>query len=391
MMVACILFASLGDIIGRKRTILLITIPGIASWILKAVARDVTLFYISRVLVGFHAGCYFALIPMYIGEISDPNIRGVLGSSVTAFNFFGQFLVTVLGNYFSVVTTSYIGLPLPIIFCLLFLFVPESPYYYIMKGKTEEAKRALWKLTRKENIETDFSNLKKDVERQMSERGTWKDLIMIPSNRKAILVGAFLRTSQFMGGMSVFVSSIQFIFEKSPGNFPAGISAMVYSFITFLSLFTASTIIDRIGRKVAYTVSLILGAIMLLLESLYFYLAQNLNKDLSSFDWFPLGGMVLFIIVSACGVGILPSLMMSEIFSASIKAKANILMVFLLALISTIASSIFFQMFPLTGLSGPFLFFGIMNVISATTSYLYLPETKGKTLEQIQQMFKGEQ
>lgn len=389
MMVACILFATLSDMIGRKGTLLLITIPGVISWILKAIAKDVTLFYISRVFVGFHAGCYFGVAPMYAGEISDPNIRGLLGSFITAFNFLGQFLITVLGNYFDVQTTSYICLPLPVIFFILFLFVPESPYYYLMKNRTEEAKKALWKLTRKDNIEEHFLKLKSDVDRQMSERGTWKDLVIISSNRKAILIGAFLRAAQFIGGMSVFVSSAQFIFDKAPGSLSAGLCASLYTFATFASFFVAGAYIDKCRRRIAFTTSLICTAIMLLLISLHLFLVQNLQMDLPSLDWFPLAGMLLYIILASMGTGILPSIMMSEIFSTSIKAKANIIMVFLLALISTIANLIFYQMYPVTGLCGPYLFFGIMNLTSAVISYFYLPETNGKTLEEIQQMLKG--
>lgn len=389
-MVACILFASLCDIIGRKSTLLLISISGTISWILKALAKDITLFYISRVFVGFDIGCFFAAFPMYAGEISNPNIRGALGSLVTSLNFLGQFLINVLGNYFDVPTTSYICLPLPIIFFILFFFMPESPYYYIMKGKTEEAKKSLWKLRRNNNFEDDFIKLKKDVDRQMSERGSWKDLFVIPSNRKAILVGTFLRTSQLMGGTMLFLINAQFIFDKSPGNISSGVSAIIFSLCTFLAFLFAGIIIDKFGRRIAYTSSLILTTIMLFLETIFFYLTQNLQKDLSAINWFPLVGMIIYAIFASFGPGIVPTLMISEIFSTSIKAKANIVLVFLVAFVSTICSTIFFQMYPATGLSGPFLLFSTINCVSAILSYFYLPETKGKTLEEIQQMFKGQ-
>lgn len=389
MMVACILFATLCDIIGRKKTLLLMAIPGVTAWVLKAIATDVTTFYISQLLVGIDTGCYFSVIPIFVGEIANPKIRGLIGSLTTTSHYFGQFLVTVMGNYLDVSTTSYVCLPFPILFFILFLFVPESPIYYIMKDKLKDAKKSLWKLNRKNDIETDFLKLHNDVLRQISERGKWNDLVKIPSNRKALLIGLFLRISQFMGGISVFITSTQFIFENVPGTFPASLSAMICSFCTFLALFVAGTCIDKIGRKIVYTFSLTLGAVIFFLEALYFYLVQNLNKDLSALEWFPLGGMIIYIMTSSGGIGIIPSVMIGEIFSASIKAKANILMVFLIALISTISSIMFYQLFPVTGLSGPFLFFGLMNTISSVVSYLYLPETKGKTLEEIQQMFKG--
>lgn len=389
MMVACTIFATLANVIGRKTTLLLISIPAILSWVLKAVATNATVFYIAQVFTGFDLGCFFAVLPMYAGEICNPAIRGRLGSLVTSLNCLGQFLINVMGNNFNIPTTSYICLPLPILFFVLFWFMPESPYFYIMKGKHEEAKNSLRKLTRKKNIEADFMKLKNDVERQMSERGTWKDLIMIPSNRRALLAGVFLRTSQCMGGTFLFTTSVQFFFEKTSGILSPGTSAMIYSFFTFASFLLAGVVIDKLGRRIAYSSSMVLTSVMLLLESLYFYMENNLHKDVSAFNWFPLVGFIIYIVFASIGPGIVPTLMMSELFSASIKVKANILMVFLIALASTICSTIFYSLFSVTGLSGPFLLYGLANLISAVISYLYLPETKGKTLEEIQQMLKG--
>lgn len=385
-----IVFAMLCDIIGRKATLLLIVIPAVIAWLLKAFAKDVVVFYIARVFVGIDTGCFFAALPIYVGETVSPEVRGMLGSWVTTFNFIGQFLINVIGNYFSVPTTSYMCLPLSIIFFVCFCFMPESPYFYIMKGRHEEAKKSLWRLRRKRNIEEDFMKLKRDVERQMSERGTWKDLVMIKSNRKAILIGLFLRTAQLMSGAAVFVSSIQFIFDKAPGDIPSATAAMVYSFLTCSFFLCAGGIIDKMGRRVAFTSSLTLTSVVLLMESLYYFLREyHPEIDLSSLDWFALAARVVFVLFASFGPGLIPTLMISEIFSTSIKAKANIIMVFALALFSTVSNLIFYALFNVTGLCGPFFLFSIISTICAVLSYCYLPETKGKTLEEIQQMLKG--
>nr|CAI5862374.1 unnamed protein product [Callosobruchus analis] len=74
--------------------------------------------------------------------------------------------------------------------------MPESPYYLLMKGKEEAARRSLEKLTRKKNVATDFEQLKSDVKRQMSETGSWRDLVCIRANRKALIAGVLMRCAQ---------------------------------------------------------------------------------------------------------------------------------------------------------------------------------------------------
>lgn len=390
MMVFCIVFSLLSDFIGRKTTLLIIAIPAIISWLLKAFATNIALFYLARIFVGIHMGCFFAVLPVYVGEISSPNVRGMLGSLVSSINFVGQCLINIIGNNLSVSTTSFICLPLPVVFFVLFIFMPESPYFYVMKGRNEEAKISLRRLKNKENVDEDFVKLKSDVDRQLSETGTWKDLVTIKSNRKALLIGVFLRTSQFVGGISVFISSIQFIFEKSSGIIPSGTAAMIYSFLTCVFFICAGCFIDKMGRRLAYTSSLILTSIVLLLESLYFYLSEfHPELNLSALSWFPLIGQIVYIMFASFGPGIVPTIMTGEIFSTSIKAKANIVMVFTVAFMVSVSNLLFFRMYSTTGLCGPFLLFSILNILCSIISHFYLPETKCKTLEEIQQILKG--
>lgn len=389
MMVFCPVFAVLCDVIGRKNTLLLTAVTGLTSWLLKAFTTNVNLLYLSRVIVGIDTVCFFIALPLYVGEIASPNVRGLLSSFIISFNFFGQFLINTLGSYFSVRITSYISFPIPIIFFVMFLFMPESPYFYIMKGNHEQAKKSLSKLRGKNNIENEFLKLKSDIERQLTEKGTWKDLVLIKSNRKAILLGIFLRTAQFMGGTATFTSNILFIFDKTSGVTSAPTAAMIYSFFSCIFPLCAGSIMDKVGRRLAFTTSLASSSVVLLLETLYFHLSKfHPEIDLIDFSWVPLVGQILYVILASFGPGVIPTLMISEIFSTSVKAKAFIVMVFTIAFMASLSNFLFFAVYPLTGLGGPFLMFSLMNFIFFVISYFYLPETKGKTLEEIQQILK---
>lgn len=393
--IACMItstpFAKLCDVIGRKKTLLLIVIPHLTAWILKAVARSVYVFYIARFFVGISFACIYAVLPMYVGEVVAPEIRGSLSSLISSCYYLGSFFINVIGNMCDVKTTSYICAPLEIVFFALFIFMPESPYYLIMKNKDDEAKNALRRLLRKSNIETDFSLLKNDIHRQMTERGTWKDLFTISSNKKALIIGTFLRVSQHLGGVFVFFTSTQFIFQKAGGTIKADTATIIFAFLLFIFYFAAGVLVDTIGRRPAFITSMALSSIILLLEAIYFYIqAHHPEINMESVEnWFPLVIMIIYIIFSSFGPGIIPTLMIGEIFSTSIKSKAITLMLFIFSFMIFSITQIFYLLNSYAGLFAPFLLFGFSNLITGILGYFYLPETKGKSLEEIQQELKG--
>ncbi|KAJ8930540.1 hypothetical protein NQ314_016653 [Rhamnusium bicolor] len=191
-----------------------------------------------------------------------------------------------------------------------------------MKGRFEEAKESLRRLRGKENIDDDFLSLKADVERQISESGTWKDLFTINSNRKALLAGLFLRISQQLGGMSVFGVYTQYIFEKAGGSLSSAASTMIFTGLCLVLNVAAGFTVERFGRRISYIGSLILCSIVLFIESTYFYIDQfQPELDLSTLNFIPVAGLFLYIIFSSFGISIIPTLMLGELFSASIKAK----------------------------------------------------------------------
>ncbi|CAH1176310.1 unnamed protein product [Phaedon cochleariae] len=390
MMISCIFFSKLSDIIGRKPTLLLIAVPHTLSWILIAMAKSVYVFYAARLCSGIADGIFFATLPSYIGEISTPNVRGTWGNAMTSFLYFGMFLINVIGSFFSVKQTAYICLPIPIIFFSLFIFMPESPYFCMMKGRYDDARKSLKRLGLKRDIEEDFLKLKADVERQMSESGSWKDLFMVHSNRRALIAGTFLRASQQFGGISVLVIYNQFIFEKSGTNINKEVSSIIYMALCFCLNICAGYTVDKLGRRISYMWSAGLCSIVLLLEAVYLYLDQNHPElEVGVVKWMPLLGMILYIIFGSFGLGIIPTLMLGELFSASIKGKGMTVLMFVFCITVFSTNSIFYALNSKIGLYAPFLFFGLSNMVATVVAYHLVPETKGKTLEEIQQLLKG--
>lgn len=325
---------------------------------------------------------------MFMGEISTPKVRGTWGNLNTISVYFGIFLMNIIGSYLNVIESSYVCLSLPLTFLLLMLTIPESPYYYMMKNQYTCAKNSLKFLRGKENIHEEYKQLKSDVARQTAESGTWMDLFTIPANRRALVAGVFLRISQQMSGYLVLINFSQFIFNKSGIDFSPELSSIIYSGLLFFLTVCFVYTLDKFGRKKNFMYSLLICGIVLLSLSAYFFLNQNLNMNLTKLQWFPLAGMIAYIIFMSFGIGIIPLLMLGELYSVSIKSKALSIVTIANGGIQFIINQIFYVLYAKFGLFAPFLLLSISCFISTVLSIKMIPETKGKTLEEIQQSLK---
>jgi MFS family permease len=385
------LFAKLNDTIGRKYSLLLIAFPHIISLILIANAKSVYVFYVSRFITGLGDSCLFASLPIYVGEISTPKVRGTWGNLMTFLIYLGQLSINVIGSYTTIATAAYICLVFPIFFLCTFVFMPESPYFYLMKGRTDDARTSLQKLRQKQNVEEELHKLKFDVDRQMSESGSWKDVLTLSSNRKAVYAGIFLRASQQLGGISSFAVYTQYIFLKSGGNVSASTSAIIFMSLCAVLNMCAAFTLDRFGRRKSYFVSLLLCGMVLLCEATYFFIEQfyGAEVNVAIVNWIPLVGMITYVVFYSFGLGIVPTLMLGELFSASIKGKGLLLLNIVFGVLVSCTTKLFHLLDTSFGLYAPFLFFSISCFISTILAVYFVPETKGKTLEEIQQSLKA--
>ncbi|KAK4885079.1 hypothetical protein RN001_001350 [Aquatica leii] len=380
------LVAILMDSIGRKKTILFMSVSHIIAWLLIFFSKCLWVFYVSRIFSGISDAVLFGVIPAYIGEITASHVRGTWGNLNTIFLYIGQFLINVVGAYFSVKTTALFFFIFPITHIILFTFAPESPYYLLVNNKNKEAEESLKLLRWNNNVQEELDLITKAVQRQISESSTLKDLIIIPTNRKALFISIGLRMSQILSGLPAFAVYTQYIFSLSAANLPASTCAIVYTGLFFLMSSTCSFFVDKLSRKWLMIFSSFGCTIALLIESMYFYFILQTNVHLTSYNWIPLAGMSLYIIMFSLGLGILPNLLLSELFSASIKGKATSVVNIIFFLCIIIVPKLFQLLSSNFGMYVPFFVFFCCTCCSTLFSYYFVPETKGKTLEEIQQM-----
>nr|CAI5824848.1 unnamed protein product [Callosobruchus analis] len=148
---------------------------------------------------------------------------------------------------------------------------------------------------------------------------------------------------------------------------------------------------DYLGRKMSFIISMFLCAACMLYLSVFYYIKDCVPQwDVSHYTWVPLVGMMAYIVFSGFGVSNIPNVMLGELFSASIKAKGLNVLISVMGLLISLTSYLFYLFSSRFGMYTAFLVFSLISTVNTIWCIFVLPETKGKTLEQIQQEFNGQ-
>lgn len=375
--------------LGRKFIILLADIPYLISWIIAANTHSIYYFYLVRVLVGLGDSCLLIALPAYIGEISSPKVRGTWGC-LAPFNVcFGSLLVNALCGYLGIKTSAYILMSLPILSIITFVFMPESPYHLLIKGELEKAEISLQKLRRKSDVSDELFTLKKTIELNYSKKFDMLKVFRSKINLKALKVGLLGRVAQMVSGISAFSVYSQYFFQQAGGNLTPTLSSIIITLVVLLMIVPSAIIINKAGRRFSLITSCSLCTLILASMAIYFYMRDFTAVDLSNVTWYPLVGLIFYLIAHYVGLGLTPLILISEIFPTDVKAECLSIMNIVATMCVIAVNKLFPYLFVQFGMYAPFLFHFFCTSISTVLCILWIPETKGKSLEEIQQKLQG--
>lgn len=377
------------DRIGRKYSIIISIVIGIICWIMIACAKSVLVICLARVLSGIIGNVAFVSTPMYIAEISEESVRGFLSGMTYLGMLSGLVTAYVVVPYMEIWQSSMVGVAILVTQLCTFTFMPESPYFHLMKHKKEAALKSLRWLRNTDDVEDELDEIAAGVKRQQSERGRPKELFMIPSNRKGMIIMSVLNGAQHFTGISVILMNLHSIFLAAESDFlDERVSAIIFSVLMFIAAMTAVSFVDRSGRKILLIVSSFLTGICLFTIAIYFTL-KNSGYDTKSYNWIPVVTTMAYALVFKAGLGIVPIILTGELFPTNVKAMGMTFADAMYVIFSILSVYMYQMLGNAYGLQAPFYVFAACTILTAAFSYFYVPETKGKTLEEIQLMLRG--
>jgi len=374
----------LADRSGRKRALLWAAALFAVTSVLTAAAQTFWLFIAARCLGGLAVGAVSILSPLYIAEISPAHDRGKLGA-LYQMSVVTGILLSYLTNYWlrNAGPNNWrwmflTGVVPAIVFFGLLLRAPETPRYLIMAGKPVEARRVLARIVHAELLPLEFDR----IEASFASRSQgWSDLLR-PGIRRAAGVSFFLAILVHVSGVNTVIDYAPSIFQSAGWKIDAALFATFLVGVTnFVFTLASFWMIDRWGRKPLYLLGSVVMGITLTGLAL-----------LSAFDVFR-GAMVPILIMTylaffACCIGPVFWTLVPEIFPNSIRGTAMTVPV----LTQWVANAIVVLLFPLAfhqlGKSLTFGFLAAMALAQAIFTWFFVPETKHKTLEEIEEFWR---
>lgn len=376
------------DKFGRKYSILIAAVQNVVAWFLIAFGTSVEYLYVARFLSGMAGDVAFVSAPMYIGEIADRKIRGILGSCIYMMMLFGIVVVYSVAPFVPIPVSSAVGCSFLIIQLMSFPFMPESPYYLLLKNKKDQARRSLQRLRAVMDVEKELEEISMAIERQESQRGRPIDLLLVKSNRKAILIMTVLNCAQHFSSISVILMNIHSILGDAASMISPNSASIIFAALMLIASCVSAGLIDKAGRKILLTSSSILTGLSLLILASYFAVKNN-GTDVTSYSWIPIMSVMLYAVTFKYGLGLVPIVMTAELFPTSVKAMGMTISDGMYVIFAVVSIYLYQHLKGLYGMHVPFFIFASSCFITAIFTMFVIPETKGKTLEEIQEILKG--
>uniref|UniRef100_A0A0A1WTN4 Facilitated trehalose transporter Tret1-2 homolog n=2 Tax=Zeugodacus cucurbitae TaxID=28588 RepID=A0A0A1WTN4_ZEUCU len=386
----CIPIGILINLIGRKLAMLLLVIPFTIGWALLIWAQNVAMMYAARFLLGIAGGAFCVAAPMYTGEIAQKEIRGTLGSFFQLMITAGILFVYAIGAGLNVMWMSIVCGLIPLIFGVIFVFMPESPTYLIIKNKDEDAVKSIqWLRGKDYEYKAEIEELRETQEKIKENEVSWLVGLSRPVTRKALFVSLGLMFFQQLCGINAVIFYSAKIFEDANTGIDANLSTIVVGIMQFIATFVSTIVVDKLGRRLLLLTSGTIMALSTISMGVYFFLQDQDAASVTNIGWLPVVSLCFFIVLFSIGFGPVPWLMMGEVFAADIKGVAGSIAGTTNWVLAFIVTKTFVNLTDSIGKGETFWLFSGITIVGVFFVYFIVPETKGKSLNEIQAELEG--
>lgn len=372
------------DWIGRKWTIFWGGGLTFISWIFMYATDQIEYIYAAVIIRGLGGFNIYAISQIYIAEIAESKIRGILGSFVPILMNLGIFVSYICIMLISLTNLAIFSLIICGIMFPILCFAPRTPYFLYMKNKPLQAEKALKRLRgAKYNIQNELDEIKTVIEKDNLDKGSYRELFTNKKNFKILCIVVMTQIFQQLAGIDAILLFLEVILKSSQSNISSKLASIIFGGCKFGSCAVALILIDKLGRKPLMKVSCFLTALTLTALSVYYYVKDVLLYDVSEISWLPVVLLLIYIFGYNIGLGVVPFILGSEMFPTKYKA-AGVIATQIAYAVSML--SVTETMAWLNDAFGFYLVFFILAIntyIAFVFSVFCLIETKGKTFKEI--------
>ncbi|GAB6023075.1 Facilitated trehalose transporter Tret1 [Chamberlinius hualienensis] len=387
------------DRYGRKFALIMCLLPLAIGWLLTVVSYNIWTFGVGRAILGAVIGMVYSSIPMYLSEIAPKEVRGMLGSALAVFAYSGGLVANIVGTFVNWRWLAVVALGITAAGALTSFLMLETPRWLISNGFMEEAADVI-KKTRGITNDEQLKNEVKDIAtatKNVIRLGFVDGIVELvkPPLWKPFLITQILMIFQQFTGAAYIQSYAVTIFRQATStlhtdnvilknpHYQASLAISVF----VIGSVVAAFIVDSLGRRLLLLVSGVGITLALAAIGAYYYILHfNTDYTVKNLFWLPLVCLMLYDFCYGVAFGGIPFLIVSEVFPIKVRAVANGMG----SLNHNICFFIVVKVFPtIQSVSnyGLFWIYTGVALLSLVFIYFFVPETKGRSLEEIEMLW----
>merc|ERR1712002_749266 len=369
--------------LGRKVAMMMGAAMFALSYLLLVVAPNVWVIYVGRFCTGVCTGISSVVCPVYVAETATPSRRGFLGSCVQLMVTIGVMLVYVLGVSGSWRWISISCIIMVVVWMILLVFVPETPAHYIGQKRYREARESLEWLRGTIHVDQEYEDILKSVEESANLSAGLTDLLS-RTNLAPFLISMWLMLGQQFSGMNAVMFYCVSIFQQSGSSLNDNTENIIVGAVQIVATVFAALVMDKAGRRILLNLSSSVMVLSISVLGLFFYIANNPDdkKLAEQIDLVPVASLSIFVFGFSVGFGPIPWLMMSELFAPEIRSRASSLATSSNWALAFLVTNFFEDVTEMMSEAGSFWLFGGITLATFFFCLLFVPETKGKSLDE---------
>ena len=388
--IGALLSGILMNYFGRKGALLIYVAAVAVGWVFIVFAESHTFVLIGRVFGGVATSLGMVPGQVYIAEISHQSKRGAYSSVSFVGLSFGILIIYILGSVLQWRVVAGLSTIIPIISALMLLYLPESPVWYIRKGNIEKARKAcFWfrRNVREAQEEVDELMRRVNNEKRESEINPQSTLSILCSKQiiKSFVIMNILIMFQSLSGVYLFVFyAVEIISEIGAVDMNHFLVGVITAAVRLVFTIIATISLAFVGRRPIALTSAIGTGISAFTLGTILYIWTTPNSYLLSTI------LLCYISANTIGLLILPGMMLGEIFPAKVRATCGSISFSMFSLFTFIITKLYPILKQTLKFYGIFWFFGVISFLASIYIYIALPETKGKTLNDIEDYFTND-
>ncbi|QUD84117.1 sugar porter family MFS transporter [Gordonia polyisoprenivorans] len=377
------------DRLGRKRTLLLCGLVFLVGAVGCALAPNVAIMVIARIILGLGVGAAAVTCPLYLAEMAPAERRGRMVTINELMIVTGQMLAFAMNALLDhIVTDPHVWrvmlavAAVPAVALLLgMLALPDSPRWYALKGRLEESRNVLGRSRTPDEADAEYATIVDHITHMRGGRTPLSVVRDVPWIRRIVLIGCGLAIIQQATGINTVNYYAPTILEQSGLGVSAALIATIAVGVTsVVTTIIGIILLGYIGRRTMLLIGFSGVAITQAALALAFLLPQTTSRS-----YIILACMVAFVAFVQMFIGTCVWLLLSEIFPLSVRGFAMGIAVFVLWCTNALISFLFPVLNSALGSTGTFGLFVLVNLASLAFVYRSVPETKGITLEGLEE------